>query len=440
MAWTCALCTFDFNEGASCRMCGTPQPDEVGARDATAKVLSFPEPELEPAPAPAPAPTDASNAALQTAAGSAQAAAHAEVGASPARLEPAPRQPEPRPATECLAAERPAAAAPSDGLADKEGTPRAVADVGPHAADSAELRPAAAEPAPRARAKTVAATVAPLGCAVASAKRPRSKEQPPPLLRQILKIIAVDDSSCKGATDALHAAAQAIPNGGFARGGAVMALSSPVTHLVREDHASVTLLTYFALARGLRVVTPEFVFESLEKGSWLPEADFACNAIGPAALGSAEKHRSGWAGALAGRSVCFHGCTHLPRATLAALVRCAGGSVEKSHRLADVLISDAETGATRAWPVQPSKYLFDEIVRAATEPLEMRHTQPESRSPGGDSLAAGATTPKPQTAQCRSAAKTRLASGGGAAQKRSRGHGAGGSVSDADADVVSDEF
>lgn len=185
-------------------------------------------------------------------------------------------------------------------------------------------------------------------------------------------MIAVDASALtSGATpDALHGAARALPNGGYAL--ARECLAEGVTHLVRDDTPSLTLLTVTALARGVHIVTPSWVFESLAAAAWLPEASFACAALGPGPALSVAKRRAGWAGALGGTSVCFFGETLLPHATLAALVRAAGGRVEKSHRLADVLLSDAPqpaAGSQRARPVVPAKWLFDQIVEKAQQPL-----------------------------------------------------------------------
>jgi hypothetical protein len=171
--------------------------------------------------------------------------------------------------------------------------------------------------------------------------------------------------------DALHAAARAIENGSFALCASSGELPPHATHLVREDNACWTLRTYLAVARGLLVITPAWVFQSLEAGAWLPVEDFACAALGLSAQACTRMRLPGWAGALGGTSVCLFGETHLPRATVAALVRAAGGRVETSHRLASVLLSDLAPpqadGARRARELRPTKWLFDEIKRAATE-------------------------------------------------------------------------
>lgn len=213
-------------------------------------------------------------------------------------------------------------------------------------------------------------------------------------------VIAVDTTALGGGAtaDALHGASGALPNGGFTLARDV--LPAQTTHLVRADSPALTLLTIGALARGVHIVTPAWVFESLAASDWLPETAFCCAALGPAPALSVQKRRAGWGGALASTSVCFYGETLLPEATLAALVRSAGGRVEKSHRLADVLVSDAPQPQPRAGAagaggagrtpreVNGSKWLLDRIVHAAAEPLG-------AAGPSATEAAAGQQTPPP---------------------------------------------
>jgi hypothetical protein len=206
-------------------------------------------------------------------------------------------------------------------------------------------------------------------------------------------VIVVDVGLSGSSADALHAAAAALPNGSYALCGGADAdggLPARATHLVRDDTSSWTLRTYLAVARGLALVTPAFVFESLEAGRWLVAAGFACATLGPAPALSAAARARGWSGALGGARVCLYGETHLPRSAVAALVRAAGGVVERSHRAADVLVADCEgaaaAAAVRGRAVVSTKWLFDQIAAAPTQ--RAAQLTPEQRTP--PSLAVGA--------------------------------------------------
>ena len=131
------------------------------------------------------------------------------------------------------------------------------------------------------------------------------------------------------------------------------------------------LAAYFGAALGACVVDASWVFCSLEAGKWLAEDTFERAECRAARLAR------GPSGVLAGERVCFWGGTHLPLASLEALVRAAGGATTRTARASTTIVADdtsrplphAVAGErARASPDAPrlvgAKWLFDAICPA----------------------------------------------------------------------------
>lgn len=173
-------------------------------------------------------------------------------------------------------------------------------------------------------------------------------------------VIAVDHGVPGATVDALRAVATALPAGGFVCVDHAGALPAVVTHLVREDSDVWTLRTHFAAARGRPVVTPAWVFASLEAGRWLAEDAFVCGRLGVVngALGTSPR-------ALHGKRICIWGTTFLPPRVLEELVLAAGGSLA-DHRHADVLVADdARKSGLRSRSTASSRWILNTVRSAA---------------------------------------------------------------------------
>ena len=193
--------------------------------------------------------------------------------------------------------------------------------------------------------------------------------------------LAVDASSRTDA-EALAGAAHALDGVKLTVGGST-SLPLHASHvLVSGEHATASarlpMRAYLGAARGLWVVDAAWVFHSLAAGRWLPEEEFEIEACRAAR----QQRQAQKQGVLHGVVVAFWQ-THLPAAALSSLVRCAGGSVVQSHRLATVLVSDAPAGSLPHAlkkqannPANPrvvgAKWLFDTVLCRNTtgEPSE----------------------------------------------------------------------
>ena len=113
------------------------------------------------------------------------------------------------------------------------------------------------------------------------------------------------------------------------------------------------LRAVLGVARGLWVLDASWVYHSLEAGAWLPEEQYEVGRGG--AREARLRREAGGGGALAGEAVCLWGETHLPKQTLASLVRASGGELVASHRIATVLVSDREpTAGEPSAPAAPA--------------------------------------------------------------------------------------
>ena len=218
--------------------------------------------------------------------------------------------------------------------------------------------------------------------------------------------------------------------------GSADSLPQDVTHVIVVEGGggvssssggqSLPMRAYLAAARGLWVLSSSYIYRSLEEGSWQPEEAYELSyggvrqarlrrhAPNPAGTGSgtgsagvenggpsggdaAGGNGRGPAahamGVLAGvRVACWN--THLPPATIAALVEAADGEIV-SHRVAHVLLTDAPDGslptALKRLPrglgpkPRPSKWLFDVISGEADPTL----AQAPGVDAGGNIEAAG---------------------------------------------------
>jgi hypothetical protein len=218
--------------------------------------------------------------------------------------------------------------------------------------------------------------------------------------------------------------------------GSADSLPQDVTHVIVVEGGggvssssggqSLPMRALLGAARGLWVLSSSYIYRSLEEGSWQPEEAYELSyggvrqarlrrhAPNPAGTGSgtgsagvenggpsggdaAGGNGRGPAahamGVLAGvRVACWN--THLPLATIAALVEAADGEIV-SHRVAHVLLTDAPDGslptALKRLPrglgpkSRPSKWLFDVISGEADPTL----AQAPGVDAGGNIEAAG---------------------------------------------------
>jgi hypothetical protein len=115
----------------------------------------------------------------------------------------------------------------------------------------------------------------------------------------------------------------------------VDSVTAQTTHVLSNSKRTQKVM--LGIARGLWVVSPDWVYQSLEAGHWLPEGPFECGAAFPGAPKSREAKQAAAAAAVAktpyhvtlfeGKTFLLGPQTSLPLADLGALIKLCGGKV-----------------------------------------------------------------------------------------------------------------
>ena len=150
-----------------------------------------------------------------------------------------------------------------------------------------------------------------------------------------------------------------------------------ITHLIIGDKKRTAKLL-FTIARGGWVLTPEWVFKSIENGSWLPEESFEAVDLFPGArksrlarTASLEDDTNLMASALFGGKK-FHvfGATAPPEDDLELLIELCGGQVVDSFKKADVVVlGEGYSPPTSRRPTVGVEWILDSISGFEVLPL-----------------------------------------------------------------------
>ena len=186
--------------------------------------------------------------------------------------------------------------------------------------------------------------------------------------------------------------------------------------------SSLPMRAYLGMARGLWLLSSDYIYRSLEAGAWLPEEPFELTYCGcrESRLRRRPSHGSDRPsknqpilgrtarGVLHGVRLAFS-TTYLPVSDLGELVRAADGEVA-AFRTAHVLMTDAPEGTLPAAlkrmapglrpAVRPSKWLFDVVSGGTDDVLDDVVARALGGVMQGRRRSSGSGKVKPTTLRC----------------------------------------